>query len=367
MSDTYEEGSARERYSPGVDLPRRRAVSPFALFIIGVCFLMLIAFLANNYLDKLRGTGDDAGPPKSSASQTMLGPPPPFNMQTEDEQHNQADNHTSSPPTPQKTVAQKAADYITQATGTGGGRSILTVPQGWDRPALAASIPQSSPPTAADRAAAATGQRPTRPKIDSVAATAISAADLTTTIKAGTKVFCTTQDAIDTTVGEGSFTCDTDQPIIAWDGVTPLVAPHSTIIATYKELKSGRDRIYAASATLYGPDGLILPLGDPFTMPDGSAGIHADVQDNTWARIKEGVILDFVSSAFQAAESLASQGNGNTYLNLQTGGTQNALSQTLEHSNVPDVGRVPQARHLSLRIMHPVFMQDAIGFQLRGN
>lgn len=367
MSDTYEEG-VRERYSPGVDLPRRRAISPFSLFVVGVCFLMLIAFLANNYLDKLRGAGDDAGPPKASASQTMLGPPPPFNMQMDDEpHHNQADNHTSPPTPAPKTVAQKAADYITQATGSGGGRSILSVPQGWDRPAMAASVPQSAPPTAADRAAAATGQRPTRPKIDSVAATALASADLSTTIKPGTKVFCTTQDAIDTSTGEGSFTCDTDQPIVAWDGVTPLVPPHSTIVATYKELKSGRDRIYAASATLYGPDGLMLALGDPFTMPDGSAGIQADVQDNTWPRIKEGVILDFIGSAFQAATSLASQGNGNTYLNLQTGGTQNALSQTLENSNVPDVGRVPQARHLALRIMHPVFMQDAVGFQLRGN
>src|SRR5581483_1638995 len=223
----YDDDSARERYSSGTTLPRRKAVSPLALVIIGVVSLLLLGFLANTFVQRLRGGSGDDAPPPSSASQTMLGPPPPVDWNTDDQQqnHSTSNNHQQPPPAQppvERTVAQRAADYVKGAVSGGASRSILTVPQGWDSPAMSvAAANPIAPPTAADRAAAATGQRPTPPKIDSSVATAVG--DLTETIRPGSKVYCTTQDAIDTSTGEGSFTCDTDRPVFAWDGVTPLI------------------------------------------------------------------------------------------------------------------------------------------------
>jgi type IV secretory pathway VirB10-like protein len=361
--------SPRERYSPGVDLPRRRSVPPLAIFILIVVALLLVGMSVGNWVNTHLSVSTEEGQPKTSASLTQLGGAPPITWPDGDNKP-PADAKPSSPPPAtapagNKSAYREAADYAKRQFGGGESRSVLTVPKDWDKPTnpTGPQIAQQYQPTDADRAAAAFGQRPTRPNVASTSATVVG--DRTRTIRPGTKVFCTTMDAIDTSTGEGAFTCDVDDPIPAWDGMTPLIPAHSWITAHYKELKSGRNRIFASSGLLTGPDGLVVDLGDPFTMPDGSSGVEGHVIDNTWARIKEGVILDFISSAFQAGVSAASQGNGNTYLNLQTNNTQGALSQNMQREQIPDVLWLPQGSHLTVTIQHPIFVQDAVKFELR--
>jgi type IV secretory pathway VirB10-like protein len=89
--------------------------------------------------------------------------------------------------------------------------------------------------------------------------------------------------------------------------------------------------------------------------------------------LKEGLILDFAQSAFQAAEGLATkqnQGNNSSSLNfnLSTNNTQQAVDATLEKNlNIPDVLRLAQGAHISMTIMHPVFFQDVVSFVMRAN
>jgi type IV secretory pathway VirB10-like protein len=262
---------------------------------------------------------------------------------------------------------------VEEAVGVSKARPVLMLPdKDWDKvgaaqSGIAGAVNQS--PSEADKAAVAFGKKPQAPALEGSRATAV--ADMTRTIRPGTRLFCTTLEAIDTTAGAGSFVCDVDDWVQAWDGVTPLIPRYSWVTVHYEELKNGRNRIFAAAGILTTPDGVVVSLGDPFGMPDGSGGVEGVIQDNTWARLKEGLILDFAQSAFQTAENLAqrqNQGSNSSSLNfsLNTNNTQQSADAELQKNmNIPDILRLPQGSHISMTIMRPIFFQDVVSFTMR--
>lgn len=369
MSTTDAEPNQGDRYA--TPDPRRNAVAPRLLAVAGaVAGLALLGYFANGVVQHF------ISPPppldRAPSSQTQVSAPPPLQLpqDTAAPAREQQQAVAAPPPLPQPTVMQQAREAVGVGSPT---RAVLIEPdKDWDKIGTtprAGAFGPSTPPSEADQAAVAFGAKPAATNITGSRATAV--ADLTRTIRPGTRLFCTTQEALDTTTGAGGFVCKVDRWVQAWDGMTPLIPPASWVTVHYEELKNGRDRVFAASGLLTTPDGVVVSLGDPFTMPDGSGGIAGVIQDNTWARLKEGIILDFAQSAFQAAESLASkqnQGSNSSSLNfnVNTNNTQQAVNSTLEKNiNIPDVLRLAEGAHISMTIMHPVFMQDVVSFVMR--
>jgi type IV secretion system protein VirB10 len=351
---------------------RNLAIPRTLLVVVGIGVLVVAGAVVNGVVQHWVAPPpiEDAPPP----NQIRIGAPPPLVLPPDPPSapNREAQAPTTPPaPLPRPTAAQTIAHAATDAVGAGNSRSVLMEPpKDWEK--IGQTAPGQAlapPPTEAENAAIAFGAKPNATKLAGSRATAVR--DLTRTIRPGTRLFCTTQEAIDTTVGAGDFVCKVDRWVQAWDGMTPLIPPESWIVVHYEELKNGRNRIFAASGLCTTPDGVVVSLGDPFSMPDGSAGVEGTVQDNTWARLKEGLILDLAQSVFQTGENLASrnsQGAGSSSLNLSmsTGNTQQAVNQALEKNrDIADVLRLPQGAHLSMTIMHPIFMQDVIHFEMR--
>lgn len=362
--------TAQNRYAAAAK-GRNTALPRAVLVVVGISALAIVGMVANEVVQRWvapPATTEDAPPP----NQTRIGPPPPLVLPPDRPAAPNRETQVAPPPAAKPTAAQTIADAAKDAVGVGPARSVLMEPdKDW------AKIGTATPPhtntetplTEAEKAAVAFGTKPNVTKLAGNRATAVR--DLTRTIRPGTRLFCTTQEAIDTTVGAGDFVCDVDRWVQAWDGMTLLIPPHSWVVVHYEELKNGRNRIFAASGLLTTPDGVVTSLGDPFGMPDGGAGVEGIIQDNTWARLREGLILDLAQSLFRTGENLASrnsQGAGSSSLNLSlnTNNTQQAVNQALEKNlNIPDVLRLPQGAHLSMTIMHPVFFQDVVGFTMR--
>jgi len=372
--------SEHDRFGAGA-APRSTAI-PRIVVSLGVVGALLLAGVGiNAFVYKILNVGGVVEE-RTSSSQLATGEQAPFSYPPETPAPPRTAQTppptTNNPPAPQP--GPTVADRIGQTVGVSPARSIMEpAPSGWgdigrDYAARAASSRSGgyfgSQQTPAEKAAAAFGGRVRSPDLEGSRATAVY--DLQRTLRPGTRLFCTTQQAIDTTTGAGTFVCDVDYWVPAWDGVTPLIPPHSWVTARYEELRNGANRVFAASGILTTPDGVVVSLGDPFTMPDGSNGVEGVVQDNTWPRLKEGIILDFFQSAFQAATSLAAQnnggGNGSSNLNFtfQPTATQQAVQAIIEKNmSIKDVLRLAQGAHISMTILQPIFFQDAVAFTMR--
>jgi len=316
---------------------RNLAIPRTLLVVGGIGTLVVMGAVVNGVVQHFvnpPAAMEDTPPP----NQIRIGAPPPLVLPPDPPLSPNREAQTPATPPPQMpkpTAAQTIAAAATGAVGDGSARSVLMEPdKDWAKIGAASpsQVPAPPPPTEAENAAVAFGTKPNVTKIAGNRATAVR--DLTRTIRPGTRLFCTTQEAIDTTVGAGDFVCKVDRWVQAWDGMTPLIPPESWIVVHYEELKNGRNRIFAASGLCTTPDGVVVSLGDPFSMPDGSAGVEGVVQDNTWPRLKEGLILDLAQSLFQTGENLASrnsQGAGSSSLNLSmsTNNTQQAVNQSL--------------------------------------
>lgn len=246
---------------------------------------------------------------------------------------------------------QKHRELMLNASGFSGG------------PSQSASAQPPQMPVGADTMAQTElGSRLRSTQVSATKATVVS--DLSRTIMPGTRVHCILENAIDTTQ-PGSVTCRVKDPVLSWDQTVIMMEPGTEIVGEYQAVSNGQERIFAVGANAYTPRGVVIPLGDPFTDSLGRSGFLGTLDDKTWPRIKSALILDLASAAFGAAQAAASHGGGNTFLNFNAGGTENAINQVLRDSYVRDVVRLNQGSEVSLVILHPVFAQDAYTLEMR--
>lgn len=240
------------------------------------------------------------------------------------------------------------------------------------RPPSSDAVSHQPRPSRSEIASAAFGGHAKGVDLPGGQATAVQNLDLT--LRPGTRIPCILQNAIDTTTGDGSFTCVVGLPgnqswpgVASWNGLVTLLPSGTQIVGTYKALQNGRDRIFAVGAYATGDDGLVVPLGSPVTDAEGRMGANGEVQSNWWPRMRTGLILDLAQTAFGAVPALIAHGNNNSYLNLNTGGTDQAIAEALHRdADIPDVLKKNQGETIYLLVTQPVFFQDAIKLELRG-
>lgn len=150
------------------------------------------------------------------------------------------------------------------------------------------------------------------------------------TIKKGTIFPCTPAQPISSAL-PGPVKCHTDQDVWSMDGNTILLPKGTEINGTIERgLTNGDERLYLVwtDALTPKPDLLPIPLDSPAADEMGQSGVPGDVNDHLWKRIKTSLLLSLVDIAASSVTALAQHGNGNTYLNLGSAGSQaNTLGQ----------------------------------------
>ena len=177
------------------------------------------------------------------------------------------------------------------------------------------------------------------------------------TIKKGTIFSCTPSQPISSAL-PGPVRCTTDEPVWSMDGNTVLL-PRGTEIngSIERGLNNGDERLFLVwtDALTPRPDLLPIPLDSPAADEMGQSGVPGDVNDHLWRRIKTSLLLSAIDIASSSATALAQRGNGNTYLNLGSAGSQaNTLGQMAfgRDLNIPSTLYRGPGQPLSVYVNH---------------
>lgn len=168
----------------------------------------------------------------------------------------------------------------------------------------------------------------------------------------------------------GPFFCHVTAAWQSPSGV-PLMDPGTRIQGNYEShVAPGQSRIMSLAATAYTPQGVPVPLGSPVGDALGRVGMDGAVDRHFWTRFGGAVFLMLSQSAISAASSLAqaalSSGNGNTFLNLNTGGVQGAVGAALrDNLNVPNTVTKNQGEEIGILVTQPIDFSDAYRLRLR--
>lgn len=179
-------------------------------------------------------------------------------------------------------------------------------------------------------------------------------------------IHCTLESAIDSTL-PGPIMCHTSQDVLSPTGVT-LMERGTTIMGEYKnDAHQGQERLFAMAATAYTPKGVVVPLDGPMADGLGRAGMSADTVDNhNLQRFGGAVMLSLVSGAIGTGQAALSHGSGNTYLNFNSGGLQEASTEALRNSiNIPPTITKNQGEDVTIWIRYPISFADVYRLEPR--
>ena len=180
--------------------------------------------------------------------------------------------------------------------------------------------------------------------------------DLSHTIKPTTRALCTLDQAIDSQ-HEGPLVCHLDNDVLAWDNnPVPLLPKGTPVLGSYQTLSVGQGRLMAISANAFRSDGVVVPLGAPFTDDLGRMGIPGHVDTRFWERFGNALIMDAAFAAINLPQAaLTSRQPGTTNLNFNFGTTEGVLSQVLSSTvNLPPILRKNQGEQVMLLITQPI-------------
>ena len=353
---------AVNRVATNLRRPRRQWVR---LVVIVVVLLVLAAMasilftgLSKEVVQRVLGKfNNDTG------SEFRITPPSAFEMPPPPPPPKPAATPAPSPTLAQALQANPITAHIAPSNLDAFGDMKLKLPQATN------TTQAKDPPSQGDVNAVAFGGSAKGLNLPGGKATVVK--DLSRTLRPGTRIPCTLQNAIDTTTGDGAITCVVSQNVMSWDGTVALMPAGTLISGTYKPLQNGRHRIFALAAYATGDDGLVVPLGDPIADAEGRMGTDGETVSNFWPRMKTALVLDLAQNLMSAipsvAQGLAQHGNSNQYFNFSTGGMDQAITESLRRdSEIPDILKKNQGETISLLVTSPVFFQDAIRLRMRG-
>lgn len=170
---------------------------------------------------------------------------------------------------------------------------------------------------------------------------------------------CVLRNAIDTTQ-PGPIFCSTFSDVKSAAGIT-LMEAGTQITGSYSSsVSQGQNRMPMVSASGITPYG--VPIVFPGAMGDelGRAGVTGQVDTHFWDRFSGALLLMTSQGAIGAVQAALQRGNGNNYLNLQTGGVDSAVADALHNSiNIAPTIRVDQGTRIGLLLTVPIDFSDS--------
>ena len=260
----------------------------------------------------------------------------------------------ASQPPPQS-LAQMLRETL--ANNKGGGGLAEKAPSRMTSFASAPVVAHDTPPAGA-QAPDASGKPGTIPIIN-----AGTALDLTYMLMPAV-VLCTLDIAIDTTQ-PGNILCHTKDAVQSPAKVV-LMEKGTTIVGNYSSgLQQGQNRLPAVSAYAITPSGVPVALSAPMTDALGRSGFPGIVDTHFGERFEGALLLLASQGAIGAAQASLQHGNGNSYLNLNTGGVDSAVADTLRNtSSIPPTIRVNQGEVVGLFVTTPVNFAASYGLKV---
>ena len=179
--------------------------------------------------------------------------------------------------------------------------------------------------------------------------------DLAHTIKPTTRALCTLVQAIDAQ-HEGPLVCSISADVLSWDLSTVLLPKGTPVIGSYQALSVGQGRLMALAANAFRGDGVVVPLGAPFTDDLGRNGIPGYVDTRWFERFGNAIIMDAALALINLPQAaLTSRQPGTTNLNFNMGQSENVLSEVLRGSvNLPPILRKNQGEDIAILITQPI-------------
>jgi type IV secretion system protein VirB10 len=180
---------------------------------------------------------------------------------------------------------------------------------------------------------------------------------------------CTLDSAV-SSERPGPFFCHVTEDWLSPAGVR-LMEAGTRIQGGYEShVALGQSRILSLAATGWTPQGVPVPLGAPVGDALGRVGMAGTVDRHFWERFGGAVFLMLSQGAIGVAQSAVqaalARGSGNTYLNLQTGGVQGAVSASLRDSlAIPNTVSKHQGEEIGILLTQPIDFSDAYRLRLR--
>lgn len=184
------------------------------------------------------------------------------------------------------------------------------------------------------------------------------AMDLTYMLMPGV-VKCVLDNAIDTTQ-PGPIFCETSEDVFSPVHVK-LMEAHTKIVGSYTSgMQQGQSRLPAVSAYAITPKGVPIALTSPMGDALGRSGITGEIDTHFKEKFGGALLLLASQGVVGAAQAALQRGNGNAYLNLQTGGVESAISEVLRNTiNIPPTVRVNQGTEIAFLVTVPIDFHDA--------
>jgi type IV secretion system protein VirB10 len=179
--------------------------------------------------------------------------------------------------------------------------------------------------------------------------------DLTNTIRPTTRALCTLDQALDSST-PGSLVCHLAHDVLGWDNSRVLIPKGTPVLGSYQGLNTGQGRLTAIAAHAFRSDGVVIPLGAPFTDDLGRTGIPGEVDTHFWARFGNALLMDVALAMVQLPQAaLTSRQPGTTNLNFNAGSSEGVVSEVLRNSvNIPPTLRRNQGEDVMLLIIQPI-------------
>lgn len=166
-------------------------------------------------------------------------------------------------------------------------------------------------------------------------------------------VHCQLDGDIDTTQ-PGPFFCHTREAVKSPKDVV-LMEAQTLVVANYKPLQQGQNRVFAMAGYAITPFGVPVPLDAPMEDGLGRAGVPGVVNSHTMERFGGTLLLMGAQTVMGAAQALAQRGNSNSYVNLNTGSAEGIISQVLQNTiNIPPTLTAARGTDVTFAITHPI-------------
>jgi type IV secretion system protein VirB10 len=170
-------------------------------------------------------------------------------------------------------------------------------------------------------------------------------------------IHCTLDMAIDTTQ-PGPVFCHLPSPAYSPRGGI-MMDRDTMVIAEYKPMQRGQDRVFALAGTAWTPKGVPVPLNFPIADGLGRAGVPGVVDNHTGDRFGGALMLMAAQSAFGALQNLTRQGNNNSSVQLNTSPAENIIGDVLRSTiNIPPTLTKAQGEDIVIMTTMPIDFTD---------
>ena len=350
MSGANPDPNNPDRPDPLATAPSRISkAQKVALGVLGACSLVAVIFVQANR----RGTE----PPRTSGETTIAS-----NVRFD------AFRPPSTPPEPTRESMPQIFAAQSERPGQAHGQQAAR-PQRMVSYAVPQQLPR--PPQAATDAAPSAGQGPSAP--GQPGATSVqfkgttlpggrAGAAMDTSLMLMPGVYGCVLDTAVSSERAGPFQCHTKHDIKSPFGAT-LMEAGTVIIGSYQsDVGQGQARVVSLVATAYTKNGVPVPMGNaPVADALGRVGMPGAVNRHLAERFGGAVLLLLSQGAISTAQNAVRSGNGNTYLNLESGsGVSSVATEALRSSiNIPNTVEKNQGEEIGFFITAPISFEDA--------